>query len=58
MSKIRLNTTYPEFDAIGAVLDKVRPNTEFVKLPRDAIMHLFMDHSIMVNALGNRVEDE
>jgi hypothetical protein len=42
----RLNTTDDDFEDIWQVLGKAKDGTETIRVPRVALLHVMMDHSL------------
>ncbi len=51
MKEKDLRTTLDELHQLAADLDKVRSNSTTVRVSRDALAHLIVDHSAMANEL-------
>jgi hypothetical protein len=51
MKEHDLNTTDRELHRLAEELDKVRSTSTTVKVPRDALAHLIVDHSRMAKEL-------
>ena len=51
MKERDLSTTDHELHRLAEELDKVRSNSTTVKVPRDALAHLIIDHSRMAREL-------
>lgn len=55
--KIKLFTTAAQQTELHKLHDGCRENTEFVKVPRKALIALLMDHGKLVGAVGeNNIE--
>lgn len=51
MKERDLSTTDDELRELAIRLDRVRPNTATVVVPRDALAHIIVDHSRMSREL-------
>ena len=49
--KIELYTTIDEFEKLHEIIDSHRANAKEIKVPRQTLMNLLMDHSIMCKEL-------
>lgn len=59
----KLYTTLEEFEALHAAHDKTRRTSKTVTVPREALIHMLMDHSAFVaekapRLIGARQQDE
>jgi hypothetical protein len=52
MKKIVLYTTVSDFELLHAAIDKHRANAKEIKVPRQVLMNLLMDHSVMCKELN------
>ena len=51
--KILLNTTQDNFDDLHQVVDKARKNAKIVKVDRQLLINLLMDHSLLISSLND-----
>ena len=51
--KILLNTTQDNFDDLHQVVDKARKNAKSVKVNRQLLINLLMDHSLLISSLND-----
>jgi len=52
-AKISLNTTQDNFDDLHQVVDKARKNAKSVKVHRQLLINLLMDHSLLISSLND-----
>ena len=53
MDKISLNTTPNNFDDLIEIVNKARKNAKIVKVDRQLLINLLMDHSLLINSLNS-----
>ena len=51
--KILLTTTQDNFDDLHQVVDKARKNAKSVKVNRQLLINLLMDHSLLISSLND-----
>ena len=51
MKKVVLYTTQEEFESMHGAIDSHRANAKEIKVPRQALLNLLMDHSKMMKEL-------
>lgn len=52
MKKIELYTTVSDFELLHAAIDSHRVNAKEIKVPRQVLMNLLLDHSKMCKELN------
>ena len=53
VDRISLNTTVDNFDDLYQVVDKARKNAKIVKVNRELLINLLMDHSLLISSLND-----
>lgn len=48
---MQIQTTTDDYDKLAEIVDKTRPSSEEIKVPRALFMKLFFDHSTMTEML-------
>ena len=51
--KISLNTTPNNFDDLIEIVNKARKNAKSVKVDRQLLINLLMDHSLLISSLND-----
>jgi hypothetical protein len=51
--RISLSTTADNFDDLYQVVDRARKNAKIVKVNRELLINLLMDHSLLINSLND-----
>jgi len=54
---MKIYTTDKDFDLLHQAVDKARKNTREVKVPRQSILNVLMDHANFITALKQHGED-
>ena len=52
-AKISLNTTPNNFDDLIEIVNKARKNAKSVKVDRQLLINLLMDHSLLISSLND-----
>ena len=50
---MKLYTTDTDFDILHSVADKARKNAKEIKVPRQSLLNVLMDHSNFISTIEN-----
>ena len=54
---MKLYTSDEDFDLLHLAVDKARKNAKEIKVPRQSLMNIFMDHANFISVVKQHGED-